>query len=702
MMDPSPARGGLALVQAPNRGGRAPSITLITVDVVVRSMLSTLERKKVWAIVIIAILVAVPLAVTLGWPQAKRGGIEEAPSELWVARLNAATMEHTAYLDGKALTIASDDDGAPPLALTATAAAVWRDGDGEGYQYHPVLVVDEETDALARYEQLSGCELSWLDGNDPSATSFELARQCWSEAECVILFDSYTAGVAVAPLAGYYGLPLLYTPENSTPTTVLNALLSDLGARYAIAIGDVAVPADIPVRAVMRLGADAGSKTNLTFAFNDFFCQCLASNEDAPSYAILTNPGDVENDWGEPGYLPLRGVSMAAAQLAAARGALVYFTDGYCEDELGHEAEGEELRAYNQLGARVEVANRYASKGRERVMRGWRRAEEYGGALRHLAIVGDAVGVPFQYEFFDPETDDGVFFSNTNFAASDYYYGNITGDAEQDVAYGRVVARSLTDTTLLCARSLGFEAYASSEFEDGNAVSDRFYETFSGDCRKNAGVFLGTTKVGPLPGALKHMKKYQYQTLWSQGMFVTGEESLRFNDRSAALILDKMNYLMYCGHGDQDCWYSNMVDEIDAQFIATQTLKPGLAAVMACLTGRTDNPDVHVADMIAPAFLHAGLNGYLGASRLAYGLFRGGTDDYEQGLLLDDGALYLIDRVTHHYAQGGTSVGELLRLARNDLIEQFGLDDLTTRITTHEYLCYGDPAWVPAPPVASG
>jgi hypothetical protein len=108
-----------------------------------------------------------------------------------------------------------------------------------------------------------------------------------------------------------------------------------------------------------------------------------------------------------------------------------------------------------------------------------------------------------------------------------------------------------------------------------------------------------------------------------------------------------------------------------------------------------DNKD----DMISMSFIHAGLNGYIGSSRLAYGLFKVG--DGEQGLLLDTGALYLVDRITDHFVSDDLTIGELLMKARNELIEKFGFEgdtneSLEATTTTWEYLLYGDPAWTPA------
>jgi len=428
---------------------------------------------------------------------------------------------------------------------------------------------------------------------------------------------------------------------------------------------------------------------------NEFYLWCLESNGESSNYLVVTNPMDVFNTWGETGKIPTAGISMTAAEVAAYRKAMIYFVDGFQQNELGIDFDNG--IDYNQMGAEIAVANSYANATKQKVIEAKNLSGSYGGVLEYLALVGDPVAVPFFYEFFDPG-DGASKFDGTNYAASDYYFSDIEGDEKQDLAYGRILARSLTDTSLLCVRNLGYDEYCELNFEKGNDVSERFYDTFSENWKENAGVFVGTSKPLPMPGALKHMKKFHYDVLSGAGMFVTGEESLKLNDVTAAEMLDKMNYLMYCGHGNYNSWYSNRADFIDAGFVNTQKLKPGFAAVMACQTSRTDNPD-DLNDMkISLSYLHAGLSGYIGASRLAYGLFMVG--DGEQGVILDTGALYLVDRITQHFAQDGYTIGELLLLARNDMLDKYDINGGTTedeeaKITCWEYLLYGDPAWIP-------
>ena len=637
-------------------------------------------QKKHLAIIFVIILLLVPALLFVSFGPDEVSGGKDQPSNAWVVRLNNAKYQRSEYLSDKALVVAGYAEDSPELAVAASAAAIYRTGTEMNYE--PVMITDSDEEALDRYFQLCDRERTELDFSDVTRASVELAELCWLQSDLIIIYSDYGNGLAAVPLAAYYNIPMVYI-KNSTEG--LSDLLTKLKCKYAISVGDA------PLLSIPTLGISYDSEITL----NEFYLWCLVSNGDSSNYAVVTNPMDVFNTWGEDGKIPTAGVSMTAAQVAAYRKAMVYFVDGFRQDQLG--IEFDDIVNYNQMGAEIAVANVYANATKQKVYEAKNLTERYGGTLEYLTIVGDPIAVPFYYGFFDPGSGSPKF-EGTNYAASDYYYADLEGDEKQDIAYGRILARSLTDTSLLCVRNLGYTEFCELNFEKGNDVSERFYDTFSENWQENAGVFVGTSKPLPMPGALKHMKKFHYDVLSGAGMFVTGEESLKFNDVTAAEMLDKMNYIMYCGHGNYFSWYSNRADYIDAQFINTQKLKPGFAAVMACQTSRTDNLDDPNEMKIAHSYLHAGLSGYIGASRLAYGLFKVG--DGEQGMLLDTGALYLVDRITQHFAGGGYTIGELLLLARNDMQDKYDInggssEEEEAKITCWEYLLYGDPAWSP-------
>jgi hypothetical protein len=547
----------------------------------------------------------------------------------------------------------------------------------------PVILADETGGPVDRFRSISPREPLELVGSDPASFTMKLASDCFKASDFIMLYSSYEGGLKGASLASYYGIPMVYAEED---TKELKDLIKELGVKYAISMDEAPV-ASVPT---MALGETEP-------CHNGFFLWCLESRGDETDYIVITNPGDVSNDWGEQGHLPVRGLSAASAQLASYRKGLIFFAEGYSQSEIG--VDFDDVENYNQMGASVEVANNYSDAIKGIVLHALEEANSSSAFdLKYIGLVGDPVAVPHHYEDYG-DGSDGTTFANTNFIASDYYFADVEGDEHQDLAYGRIMGRSLTDTTLLNARTLGFDEYSTYDFEKGNDIDQRIYDTLSPDWKKNAGVFVGTSKPFPMPGALKHMKKYQYDVLGDGGMFVTTEESLKFNDVTADMTLDKMNYMMYCGHGLQSAWYSNRVDNIDSRFVSTQKLKPGFAAVMACQTARVDNLDDSQEDKISLSFLHAGLNGYIGATRLAYGLFKVGQGD--QGLIMDTGALYLVDRISLNYIGGGMTIGELLMVSRNEMIDYWGIDRSTNEgfeasIAMWEYVLYGDPAWVPA------
>jgi hypothetical protein len=638
-----------------------------------------MKRKHLAVIGVIALLL-IPAIFFIFLAPIQIGRIKEEPSQIWVDRLNKASFSRTEYFDERTLVLDYQSENVPEVSIAVSSAAIYRKG--SEMIYNPVIIEDEENDAFSRYFELCERNREDIDTADVSNSIIELVETCWLKSDFIILYSDYKNGMAVTPLASYYNIPMVHVNGSAKP---VEGLIAKLGCKYAISVGDAPIP-KLPT-----MGISYDSK----LSSNEFFLWCLNSNGEASNYVVITNPNDIYNTWGEEGKIPIPGVSATAAQVAAYRNAMIFFADGYQQDELM--VNSDDRINYNQMGAEIIVANGYANNTKQLILKASNLTGRYGGSLAYLCIVGDPIGVPFYYEFFEPGGSSTTF-EGSNYAASDYYFSDIFDDEKQDISYGRIMARSLTDTSLLCARNLGYGEYCEYNFEKGNDVSQRFYDTFSEDWRENAGIFVGTSKPFPMPGALKHMKKFHYDVLASSGMFVSGEESLRLNDVTAAEMLDKMNYLMYCGHGNYLSWYSNRADYIDAVFINTQKLKPGFAAVMACQTSRTDNLDNPNEHKIALSYLHAGLSGYIGASRLAYGLFKIG--DGEQGMLLDTGALYLVDRITMHFAEGGYTIGELLLLARNELLDKFDIngdssESFEARVTNWEYLLYGDPAWMP-------
>lgn len=607
---------------------------------------------------------------------------KEIPAGEWIEKLNEASSVRTSFVEDKVLVIDLGVDGGAEVSVAASSAAVYRAGND--MRYNPVIIRDQPGNSYDRYLRLTEREEEVVAVTNPTTTTVELAGKVYQSSDFMMVYSSYSEGLKGVALASYYNMPMIYAPEI---TDDVRALMDDLDVKYVISVGDS------PAFGIPTMGLDSGEGP----CYNEFFLDCLESRGDSTDYVVVTNPGDVDNDWGEPGHMPIAGMSTTASQVIAYRKALSIQVNGYNQSELS--INFDDIENYNQMGAEIAVANGYSDIVKDRVLHAWNLSTENSALdLEYLGIVGDPIGVPYHYRDFDPD-QTGISFSNTRHVASDYYFSDLEGDEKQEISYGRITAGSLTDASLLCIRSLGFDEYSEYDFERGQDIDQRVYDTLSPDWKENAGVFIGTSKPVPMPGALKHMKKYQYDVLRDAGMFVTSEEAMLLNDVAADMVMDKMNYMMYCGHGLQWSWYSNRVDNIDSRFVSTQNLKPGFTAVMACLTGRTDNLDDEIADMISQSFIHAGLNGYIGSSRLAYGLFQIGDGD--QGLLLDTGALYLVDCITDHFAEGGMTIGELLKASRNDLIEKWGEGGSTENngeaaVTVWEYVLYGDPAWTPA------
>ncbi|MCK4614341.1 MAG: hypothetical protein KAU14_06030, partial [Thermoplasmata archaeon] len=396
-------------------------------------------------------------------------------------------------------------------------------------------------------------------------------------------------------------------------------------------------------------------------------------------YIVVTNPHDITDyknmTW--EGRLPVVGLSLLAGELAAYHRAPIYFSNGlpYFDKEYGD--------GFTQLGVPRELNNECANITYTRVKEGVSLLETHAMSARHLGLVGGPVTLPmYSWDINDYQQE-------RQYTPCDYYFGDINDDPYQELAVGRIFARSLTDASLMLVRTLGFEEIK--DYDYPKDESSTIYDSVSEDWKENSLACVGTTKIGPFPGILTPTLVNQTKTMTEAGYHVT---SMGYDIATQAEIvkeiIDEMNYAVYYGHGDYDCWYSTVHDPIDADMLNGEELKPGFAIAMACLTGMTDSVSIPLDQMISLAFIHSGYSGYIGATRVAYGLY-----DYEirdDGAICGTGALYLVDVFSQKVCEDDMDVGEAIRLAKNDLIYKDGWDSEEVKITVTQYVLYGDPA----------
>ncbi|MCK4717100.1 MAG: hypothetical protein KAT70_00415 [Thermoplasmata archaeon] len=626
------------------------------------------RTKKRVALFIIFFLLMPALFLSL---RSSRDGIlpdEEAPSELWVKRLvedirvESKPQEQKVFM-GQVDVGSLEDD----LINLAATPMLFLDG------YNPLLLsTSDGNDAIDRFVELNGREVVDLPGGSAVDVTCNISDMGWEKSEAAIVVSNIYDALQIAPLAAYLRIPVLYV--NGTVGSMTESAAATLGVRYCVAVGD-APRLSFPT---MRLPSQD---------INHFYLWCMDHGGQDCNYMVVTNPDDMFNySWGEAGKIPIPFLSLVSAQLAAYRHAPIFYTEGL--DNLT--GEGEEVV---QMGASAEVVNTLAEHTREVVRKGKARIEERTGEQEamYLALVGGPVALPFHYHCV-PSSGEGTTFSNTDYIASDYYFGDLDEDYTMELAVGRIIARDIDDASVLVARSL-LEDVMTLEYEDDGDASQQLYDTLSGPWEENSAIYVGSTRMGPIPRCLKHAKAYQAQTMKEGGFTPTALEAAKANDEMVSESIDKIQYCVYYGHGDYDCWWSNAGVYITSDMIASSRLKPGISIAMACLTARVDNSTIPLSELISLGFLHGGYNGYIGATRLAYGLIE--LYDSDGYLPVEDtDALYLVDRFTYYICKEDLNTGLSLMKARNDLVERFNVEsEFGAKVAMYEYVLYGDPAY---------
>jgi hypothetical protein len=256
-----------------------------------------------------------------------------------------------------------------------------------------------------------------------------------------------------------------------------------------------------------------------------------------------------------------------------------------------------------------------------------------------------------------------------------YYYGPSQGDLPErglpsdnpyslqgNLSVGRVIGWDVQDVSVLIARTLFYEQMCGQP-ETPDQWHDRFSFVFGEGYSETGGIFH------QIPYA-KEIRAY--------GFTSTVYGDLR-NSRQIAEFLDVYtgaNYIEYLGHGDWFWFpaslygfdmYSKAIDVAHAKDWVYD--RPSIFLSSACLMGRTDGlpPQMN----IGLAMLHAGCNGFVGATR---------ETGQESGLTV----------LENHLIVDDWSVGEALR----------GEKQIDTEIPTfYVRVLYGDPAFNPYEPL---
>lgn len=589
----------------------------------------------------------------------------------WLNTLSESSSNFTEYKNNKVFVVEWEQDINCAISTACLTPLVISHQNETEVEYNPLLIKssDYQSKGVNTLLELTPREQVEISIDKPTITTTQFAKNGWSHSETILFVSSYNGSILGSPIASYLGIPIIYIPDNSLENTALvKETIENLGCKYGIIIGNVINDFNLEV---LQLAEEN---------VNEFFLKILTEKSDFSDYIVVCNPKDVTDYyWGESGHIPIPAQSVLTAQVAAYHKGIVFFGEGleYIGKEFGD--------GFTQLGVELDYSNSKANITKEKVLEGVNLLQSYSMEAEYLCLVGGPVTLPFHYEDLMAYTEERQYLPN------DYYFGDLDGQPGQELAIGRIISNTVFDASALVTRNLGFSEIKDYQFpKDDSSI---YYDTVSDNWKENSMIAIGTTKIGPAPGILTPTLANQSRTMSDAGYWVT---QLGYDVAQADIvreIIDEMNYNVYYGHGSHDSWYSAVANPVDADTINSVDLKPGFGIAMACQTSMTDNAEHPLDQYISLAFLNSGFTGYVGATRVAYGLY-----DYEQdestGNLRGTDALYLVDVFSKKICAEDKDVGIALKEAKNALIVKQGWESggESTQITVFEYVLYGDPA----------
>lgn len=331
----------------------------------------------------------------------------------------------------------------------------------------------------------------------------------------------------------------------------------------------------------------------------------------------------------------------------------------------------------------------------------------------YVGIVGDPFMVPWMYF----ENGQGDYGESEGFGTpSDNGYGDIDMDPENlpksidggppslELAVGRMTGWDIQDTSSQMARTFFYD----------NIVDH--YPGHSGSFKESAMSTHGT--VVPVGAAETVVKKLQaaYQ---QAGFSVDANHNFALSDsKYSAQYYEQSSFIFECAHGHY-YWFvppgykdTSAGGGFTVANVQDMNFGPGTLFASSCVTGKVDG--IPLYNGLSQAFIHSGLNCYVGASRLSWGSLVPSPMASPSGEalggylgLLFYGYLtgYVYDRNGGLQSEGigDLSVGAALMMAKNDFITEQGSDGGgPDDDTAEEFNLHGDPAFNPYEPIHQG
>jgi len=190
-------------------------------------------------------------------------------------------------------------------------------------------------------------------------------------------------------------------------------------------------------------------------------------------------------------------------------------------------------------------------------------------------------------------------------------------------------------------------------------------------------------------------------------------------------LYERSNFIFFCSHGFF-YWYVPSAQEsliaeggniikgtgaggaFDVAHVKDMDMGPSIIFGSSCVTGKIDG--IPGRDALSQAFLHAGFNAYIGASRLSYGSIAPipdpNSDEHLGNYLaclmyayISGGTFYDKEKGQVYMPYADCPMGSALSFAKNTFVENKGPDPgSATYITYLEFNLMGDPAFNPYEP----
>ncbi|GEM_PF-656952 len=305
---------------------------------------------------------------------------------------------------------------------------------------------------------------------------------------------------------------------------------------------------------------------------------------------------------------------------------------------------------------------------------------------------------------------------------------SVTGeDASFELAVGRVDGWDAQDVSALIARNVFYhriiENYRGPKNTENPMESGHLAPFWKDSAITTVGseppidsAYPTTTKLAAMyeaAGMSTNKKPYNLQNQMSRRQY-------------SQPFYESANFIFFCAHGFY-YWYVPTAQEgmagitqptygggaFDVTHVKDMTFGPSVIFGSSCVTGRIDG--IPGRNALSQAFLHAGMNAYIGATRESWGSLVPIPDESSGESLGDLLALYIYADLTGYiynkdggmtegWVYGNTSVGFALMDAKNRYIEHEGGSDNggTVCDTFEEFVLHGDPAFNPYEPNHEG